>query len=98
MTDTRVRLHHDGTTWLLYAQYSIFGYFLYAFTPSVTLLRDDEHVSDAVAGLHGTCYAVGVVVLGLLAARILPGSAVPLRPGSFCSPSAPASRSTPPPR
>jgi len=58
-------------TWLIYAQFAIFGFFLYAFTPSVTLLRDDEHVSDAIAGLHGTAYAVGAITVGVVGARIL---------------------------
>ena len=58
-------------TWLIYAQFAIFGFFLYAFTPSVTLLRDDEHVSDAIAGLHGTAYAVGAITIGAVGARIL---------------------------
>jgi MFS family permease len=65
------RLRRDGMTWLIYAQFAIFGFFLYAFTPSVTLLRDDEHISDGIAGLHGTAYAVGAVTLGALGARIL---------------------------
>ena len=53
-TAPTAELRRDGATWLLYAQLSTFAYFLYGFAPSVTLLRDDEHTSDAVAGLHGT--------------------------------------------
>lgn len=67
----RVRLHRDGATWLLYAQLSLFAYFLYGFTPSVTLLRDEEHIRDGVAALHGTAYAVGVIVIGSLGGRII---------------------------
>lgn len=69
--DRSVALHRDGPTWLLYIQLSLYAYSLYAFAPSVTLLRDEEHIRDTVAGLHGTAYAVGVVVVGLLGARIL---------------------------
>jgi fucose permease len=58
-------------TRLIYLLYAVFGFFLYAFTPSVTLLRDDEHVSDAIAGLHGTAYAIGAIVIGATAARVL---------------------------
>jgi MFS family permease len=68
---TSARLHRDGVTWLIYAQFIIFGYFLYGFAPSVTLLRDDEHVTDAIAALHGTAYAIGVIVIGALGSRIL---------------------------
>ncbi len=64
-------LHRDGATWLIYVQLSLYAYFLYAFAPTVTLLRDEEHVRDTVAGLHGTAYAAGVIVVGLLGARIL---------------------------
>jgi MFS family permease len=70
-SDRSVSLHRDGPTWLIYLQLSLYAYFLYAFAPSVTLLRDEEHVRDTVAGLHGTAYAVGVIVVGLLGARIL---------------------------
>jgi len=64
-------LRRDGTTWLLYAQFLLFGYFLYGFDPTLTLLRDDEHVSNAVAGLHGTGYAIGVVAVGLVGAHLV---------------------------
>jgi predicted MFS family arabinose efflux permease len=65
------RLRRDRPTILVYVQLSLFAFFLYAFAPSVTLLRDDEHVGDAVAGLHGTLYAVGVVAVSLAARRVL---------------------------
>jgi predicted MFS family arabinose efflux permease len=83
-----VTLHRDGPTWLIYIQLSLYAYFLYAFAPSVTLLRDDEHVSDTVAGLHGTAYAAGVIVIGLTGARILDaigrGRALWLFLGALC--------------
>ena len=86
--DRSVNLHRDGPTWLIYVQLSLYAYFLYAFAPSVTLLRDDEHVRDTVAGLHGTAYAVGVIVVGLLGARILDavgrGRALWLFLGALC--------------
>lgn len=63
-------LVRDRLTWLVYLQLATYGYFLYAFTPSVTLLRDDEHVSRAISGLHGTGLAVGAVVAGLIVPRL----------------------------
>src|SRR5262249_16637530 len=69
--DRAVTLRRDGPTWLIYTQLSLYAYFLYAFAPTVTLLRDDEHVSDTVAGLHSTVYAIGVVTVGLLGRRIV---------------------------
>jgi predicted MFS family arabinose efflux permease len=58
-------------TRLIYCQFAVFGFFLYSFAPSVTLLRDDEHISNAIAGLHSTAYAVGIVIVGAFASRIL---------------------------
>jgi MFS family permease len=60
------KLVRDRHTWKLYIQLSVYGYFLYAFTPSVSLLRDDEHTSRAVSGLHGTSLAVGAMLTGVL--------------------------------
>jgi MFS family permease len=60
-------LVRDRISWLAYSQYALFGYFLYAFTPSVNLLRSDEHTSRAVSALHGTGMAVGSIAVGLVA-------------------------------
>ena len=60
------RLDRDRTTLLIYAQLAIWGYFLYGFGPAVPLLRDEQGVSAALAGLHGTGLAVGIVFGGLL--------------------------------
>jgi MFS family permease len=56
---------------MVYLQLATYGYFLYAFTPSVTLLRDDEHTSRAISGLHGTGLAVGAILAGLAGPRII---------------------------
>jgi MFS family permease len=63
-------LVRDRLTWTVYLQLAIYGYFLYAFTPSVNLLRDDEDVSRAMSGLHGTGLAVGAMAAGLVAPRM----------------------------
>jgi MFS family permease len=59
-------LVRDRTTWLIYAQLGVFAYFLYGFGPVVPLLRDEQHTSRTVAGLHGTAFAVGGIVGGAL--------------------------------
>ncbi len=64
-------LVRDRVTWLIYLQLATYGYFLYSFTPSVTLLRDDEHTSRAVSGLHGTALAAGAVAAGILTPRLV---------------------------
>jgi len=70
-SSTSALLVRDRLTWLIYLQLATYGFFLYAFTPSVTLLRDDEHVSRAISGLHGTGLAVGAVVAGAVLSRLV---------------------------
>ena len=60
------RLVRDRTTLLIYAQLAVWGFFLYGFGPVVPLLRDEQEVSAALAGLHGTGLAIGIVFGGLL--------------------------------
>jgi predicted MFS family arabinose efflux permease len=43
---------------------AVYGYFLYAFGPTVPLLREEQRSSLTVAGLHGTALAVGALVAG----------------------------------
>jgi MFS family permease len=45
------------------------GWLLYSFNPSVPLLAAEQHVSGAVAGLHGTAMAIGSLAAGWLAPR-----------------------------
>lgn len=69
-TSASASLIRDRLTWTVYLQLAIYGYFLYAFTPSVNLLRDDEHISRAISGLHGTGLAVGAITAGIVAPRL----------------------------
>ncbi|MFI5843644.1 MFS transporter [Catenuloplanes sp. NPDC051500] len=62
------RLVRDRTTWLLYVQLGLWGFFLYGFGPVVPLLRDEQGTTAAVAGLHSTALAVG----GLLGGALIP--------------------------
>ena len=66
MTRTPVRIVRDRPTWLIYGQLSLWAYFVYGFTPVVPLLRAEQHTSRMVASLHGTAFAVGGVLCGLL--------------------------------
>jgi fucose permease len=65
------RLLRDRITWLIYAQLGVWGYFLYGFGPIVPLLRDENHVSNTVAGLHSTAMAAGSMIGGALAPFLL---------------------------
>jgi fucose permease len=65
------RLLRDRVTWLIYAQLGAWGYFLYGFGPIVPMLRDENHVSSSIAGLHSTAMAAGSILGGALAPMIL---------------------------
>jgi predicted MFS family arabinose efflux permease len=65
--DSVPRVRRDAWTRLLYLQLGAFAFFLYAFSPALGFLRDDLHLSAAVAGLHSTTYAVGVTIGGVAA-------------------------------
>jgi predicted MFS family arabinose efflux permease len=66
-----VRLDRDRRTWLTYGQLGVYGWFLYGFGPSLTLLRDEQGFSRTVAGLHGTALAVGALVSALTVAALV---------------------------
>ncbi|MFC6086868.1 MFS transporter [Sphaerisporangium aureirubrum] len=61
-----VRLIRDRVTWLIYLQLVIFATYLYGMSAALPLLRIDQGVSQAVAGLHGTAMAVGGILTGLV--------------------------------
>jgi fucose permease len=65
------RIRRDRVTWLIYAQLGAWGYFLYGFGPIVPLLRDENHVSSAIAGLHSTAMAAGSILGGAVAPALL---------------------------
>lgn len=66
-----MRLERDSLTWLTYLQLGSYGYFLYGFGPTLSLLRDEQGVSRSVAGLHGTALAVGSLLSALVVARLV---------------------------
>ncbi|MEU8251874.1 MFS transporter [Nonomuraea sp. NPDC048916] len=61
----RIRLIRDAPTWLIYLQLGTFATFLYGLSAALPLLRQDQQVSNAVAGLHGTAMAAGTILAGL---------------------------------
>jgi MFS family permease len=60
------RLTRDRVTLLIYAQLSLWGFYIYGLGPVVPLLRDEQGTSTAVAGLHSTGVAVGTLLGGFL--------------------------------
>ncbi|GAA0830412.1 MFS transporter [Streptosporangium amethystogenes subsp. fukuiense] len=60
-----VRLIRDRATWLIYLQLGAFATYLYGLSTALPLLRIDQGISQAVAGLHGTSMALGGIITGL---------------------------------
>lgn len=56
----------DRLTLTLDGAFVTWGWFLYAFTPTVPLIADEQGISFALAGLHGTAMAVGSIVSGFV--------------------------------
>ncbi|GAA3020810.1 MFS transporter [Streptosporangium longisporum] len=65
-----VRLVRDRSTWLVYLQLGVFATYLYGLSAALPLLRIDQGLSQAVAGLHGTSMAVGGILTGLALPRL----------------------------
>lgn len=61
-----VRFRRDRMTVTFYGPFVLWGWFLYAFNPSVPRLGDELRVSDTLAGLHGIAAAVGAVAAALV--------------------------------
>lgn len=61
----------DRATWLAYVHIGLFGFFLYAFGPSIALMRDEEGYTRTLSSLHGTGLAVGSVVVGFLGVHVV---------------------------
>ncbi|HWS57589.1 MAG TPA: MFS transporter, partial [Actinotalea sp.] len=70
MSATARRLVRDRLTVALYSSFVMWGWFLYGFGPAVPLLADEQGISRAQAGLHGTALAVGTVLAGTVSAGL----------------------------
>jgi len=61
----------DRLSWMVYLQLGFYGYFLYAFTPTTPLLREELGVSRSQGGLYGTALASGAIITGLFGTRLV---------------------------
>ncbi|MCG2798137.1 MAG: MFS transporter [Cellulomonas sp.] len=68
---TAPRVRRDSYTVGLYTVFIAWGWLLYSFNPSVSLLAEEQHVSGALAGLHGTAMAVGSLLAGWVAPKVV---------------------------
>jgi MFS family permease len=64
------RLVRDRLTLTLYTSFIAWGWYLYAFSPAIPLIAEEQGISRALAGLHGTAMAGGTLLTGLLSAHL----------------------------
>ncbi|WP_426595458.1 MFS transporter [Cellulomonas sp. McL0617] len=69
----RTGFARDRITVAFYSTFAVWGWLLYSFNPSVPLLADDLHISDAQAGLHGSSMAVGAILSAFVTPRLVRG-------------------------
>lgn len=60
----------DAPTVLSYAALGCFSFWLYAFGPAVTLLRDELHFSYTLLGLYEVAFAAGAALTGVVFAGL----------------------------
>lgn len=74
MASGAVRVIRDRATWISYSQMAAYGAFIYGFGAAQVLLRDEQGTSRTVSALHGSAFALGLVVMsgfnGPIAERI----------------------------
>jgi len=71
VTIAPIGLRRDRLTIALYANFVVWGWFLYSFSPAVPLLGEEQRISKAQAGLHGTAMAVGTLLCAFISARLV---------------------------
>lgn len=64
LRNTTERFERDTPTWLSYAMLGCFTFWLYAFGPAVTLLRDELDFSYTVLGLYEVFWSGGAALAG----------------------------------
>ncbi|MDR3202597.1 MAG: MFS transporter [Bifidobacteriaceae bacterium] len=65
------KYRRDRTTLVLFGGPVEYGFLIYSMSAATELVGRDLAVTKAVAGLHGTLFAVGGIAAGLMAARLV---------------------------
>jgi predicted MFS family arabinose efflux permease len=65
------RPNRDSSTWAGYFTITTYSWFLYGFSATQALIRDEQNTSRTVASFHAILLALGGVVAGLLAAKLI---------------------------
>ncbi|MDR0945905.1 MAG: MFS transporter, partial [Bifidobacteriaceae bacterium] len=67
----RARVRHDRLTLTCYSVGCCWGFLMYGYSATMPQLTKSLHVSKAVAGLHGTMFALGLLIAALAIAPVV---------------------------
>ncbi len=65
------RPHRDSSTWAGYFSITTYAWFIFGFSATQALIRDEQGTSRTVASLHAVIFSIGGIVAGLLAAKFI---------------------------
>ena len=61
----------DSPTWAAYLLTSSYLWFVYGFSATQALIRDEQGTSRTISSLHAVAFSIGGIVAGLIAARLI---------------------------
>jgi predicted MFS family arabinose efflux permease len=65
------RPNRDSSTWAGYLSLATYAWFIYGFSATQALIRDEQGTSRTIASLHAVIFSVGGIIAGLLAAKFI---------------------------
>ncbi len=65
------RPKRDSPTWAGYLLISSYLWFVYGFSATQALIRDEQATSRTMSSLHAVSFSLGAIVAGLIAARLI---------------------------
>lgn len=65
------RPKRDSSTWAGYITIATYAWFIYGFSATQTLLRDEQGTTRTISSLHAIVFSIGGIAAGLLAARFI---------------------------
>jgi fucose permease len=65
------RPNRDSSTWAGYFSITTYAWFIYGFSATQALIRDEQGTTRTIASLHAVSFAIGGILSGLLAAKLI---------------------------
>jgi len=65
------RPNRDSSTWAGYLSLTSYAWFIYGFSATQALIRDEQGTTRTVASLHAVIFSIGGIIAGLLAAKFI---------------------------